>query len=93
MSKTVVKKDGTREDFNPDKIKNSVEKAAADAGLTEGRRQELGAEVLERLEKAEQARQEVATSELREKILKILDELAPSVSEAWRKYDRERNRI
>ena len=34
-------------------------------------------------------KEEIATSELRKKILSELDSVEPSVSAAWRKYDQE----
>ena len=38
----------------------------------------------------EREREEIATSEIKEKILSELDRIEPSVSAAWRKYDEEK---
>lgn len=90
MATVVIKKDGTKEDFDPEKIKNSIRAAAQLAGLTEERTNEVVEQVSAAAIQLAGGKEEIATSELREKILGDLDNLEPSVSTAWRKYDEEK---
>lgn len=90
MANFVIKKDGTKEPFDAEKIKNSILAAAKKAELPEERRDEIVIRVSSiALELASQ-KEEIATSELREKILSELDTIEPSISEAWRKHNQEK---
>ena len=87
MANFVIKKDGTKVPFDPEKIKNSVMAAASEAGLLEEEKTSLAEKVLDAVLVSFGSQEEVATSEIREKVLSGLDAMAPAVSEAWRKYD------
>ncbi|RLC38062.1 MAG: transcriptional regulator [Candidatus Nealsonbacteria bacterium] len=87
MAKEVIKKDGRREPFDPEKIKNSIRKAADGTDLSEERKNEVVQQVAQVVIQMAEEKEEIATSEIREKILSELDRVEPSVSAAWRKYD------
>lgn len=90
MANFVIKRDGTKEPFDAGKIKNSILAAAQRTELSEDRRDEVAIRVSSvALELAAQ-KEEIATSELREKILSELDAIEPSISEAWRKHGQEK---
>jgi len=89
MAKEVIKKDGTKEPFDPEKIRNSIAVAAEQAGLLEERKNEVVEQVATAVIQMAEEKEEIATLELREKILLDLDRIEPSVSAAWRKYDQE----
>lgn len=91
MAKEVIKKDGTREPFDVGKIRNSIAAASAGAGLEEERKNEVIEEVTAAVVQMADAREEITTSELKEKILSELDRVEQVVSESWRKYDQEKN--
>lgn len=90
MTKEVIKKDGTKKPFDAEKIKNSIAAAAARTELPEERKNEVAGQVTAAVIKAIEEKEEIATSEIREKILSELDSVEPSVSAAWRKYDQEK---
>jgi transcriptional repressor NrdR len=89
MASNVVKKDGTKEPFNPEKIRNSIRAAAEQAGLSEERKNEVVEEVATAVIQVAASKEEIATSEIREKILSELDRIESAVSTGWRKYDTE----
>ena len=93
MAQQVVKKDGTREPFDAERIKKAVESAAGRTGLAPERVSELAAQVSDVVLQFAADKEEVASSELREKALAELDRVEPSVAESWRKYDEEQGRI
>jgi transcriptional repressor NrdR len=93
MASNVVKKDGTKEPFNPEKIRNSIRAAAEQAGLSEERKNEVVEEVATAVIQVAASKEEIATSEIREKILSELDRIESAVSTGWRKYDQEQKRV
>jgi len=93
MASTVIKRDGSREDFKPEKIRGSIRKAAKAAGLPEDRIEEVVEQVSGSVIEELKEREEVATTEIRGKVLTHLDTLVPAVSEAWRKYDEKQGKI
>lgn len=90
MAKTVIKKDGSREPFDIEKIRSSIKKAAQEAGLDEGRMNEVIEKTVSRVgETMDEIEEEISSFQIREEILVILDEIEASVSQAWREHDRK----
>jgi len=87
MANFVVKKDGTKEPFDAEKIKKAVVNASREAALAEERGNELAEQILNSVTEAAMGKEEITTSEIKEKILSQLDAVEPSVSAAWRKYE------
>ena len=87
MANTVIKNDGSEGPFDESKIRKSIETAAKEAGLPDGRIEELVEQVTGVAVGLAEGKEKIATSELRESILSKLDEVEPAVSEAWRKHD------
>jgi len=92
MANVVIKKDGTKQPFDPEKIKNSIKMAAQQAGLAEDRVNEIVGQVSVTALQLFAGKEEIATSEIRDKVLSELDNVEPSVSAAWRKYDEEKKK-
>ena len=92
MAQQVVKRDGTKEPFDAEKIKKAIGSAVGRAGLAPERVSELVVQVSDVVSQFAAEKEEVASSELRDKALAELDKLEPSVAESWRKYDQERGR-
>ncbi len=90
MANFVIKRDGTKEPFDAGKIKNSILAAAQRTELSEDRRDEVVIRVSSVVLELAAQKEEIATSELREKILSELDAIEPSISEAWRKHGQEK---
>ena len=91
MPKFVIKKDGTEEPFDVEKLKQSIRINAIDAALTEaGERinklvEEVSAKIIELIDEEEK----ISAEDIKEKVLNELDVVAPKVAEAWREYDRQ----
>jgi len=93
MAKEVIKKDGTKEPFDSEKIKNSIAGAAIRTDLSEERRSEVVWRVSSSVIQMAEGKEEIAISEIREKILSELDTIEPAVAESWRKYEEEKKGI
>jgi transcriptional regulator NrdR family protein len=93
MANFVIKKDGTKEPFDTEKIRRSITAAAQTTNLSEERMKEVVDQVSGAAMQLAEGKEEIATSELREKILSELDITEPSVSEAWRRYEQEKGKV
>ena len=89
MATEVTKRDESKQPFDAEKLKSSIEKSARDAGLPDERVAELVNQVSAKALQLAEGKKEVTSAELREAILSELDSVESSVSEAWRKYDKE----
>lgn len=89
MANQVIKKDGTKQPFDAEKIKNSIAAAAARTTLAEEKQKEVAEQVAAKVIQLAEEKEEIAASEIRENILRELDIVEPAVSEAWRKYNQE----
>ncbi len=85
--KKVIKRKGYEEDFEPEKIKISIEKAAKDAGMNNIFQivEEVSRVVFEFCEEKEI----ISTEDIRNLILDHLKEKYPKVAEAWLNYEKE----
>ena len=93
MASNVIKKDGTIEPFNPEKIKNSIKAAAVETDLSEERKNEVAEQVTATIVQMAEGKEEIATSEIKEKVLSELDSVESAIAEAWRKYDQEKKGV
>ena len=89
MARTVIKRDGTKELFDADKVKKSVQMAAEDAGLEPDRVQDAVMRASQAALELAAGVEEIATSELRDKILEILDVAEPMAADSWHRYEEE----
>lgn len=83
----VVKRDGKREAFNPEKLRRSVKKAAIDAGHELGEKEEVVEAAVSGILKQASDRAEMTTDEIRKNILSQLEEADSTISTAWRRFD------
>jgi len=90
MAKEVTKKDGIKQPFAAEKIRNSIAAAAQTTDLSEERKNEVVEQVATAVIQMAEGKEEIATSEIKEKILSELDSIEPAISEAWRKHDQEK---
>jgi transcriptional regulator NrdR family protein len=87
MINFVIKKDGTKVPFDPEKIKSAVTAAASQAGFSPDEASNTAMKVLDSVIMAFGDREEVPTSEIKGKVLSDLDTMAPEVLAAWKKHD------
>lgn len=93
MAEVVVKKDGSEEPFEPDKIRESVREACKNADLSDTKTEELVEEVSRVALEASSERSRISTTEIRGKLLTKLERVQPSVAEAWREHDQKQGKI
>ena len=92
MAKFVIKRDGRKEPFDVEKIKKAITASASRTDLSEKQLKKVVKKVSKAAVKLAKKKEEIATAEIREKVLSDLDALEPSISEAWRKYDEEKGK-
>ena len=92
MAKEVIKRDGTKEPFDNGKIRRAIEGSAIGAGLTEERVSEVVNQVSGAVLQFAASKEEIATTELADKILGELENIEPTVAEAWKKHEQEKIR-
>jgi transcriptional regulator NrdR family protein len=90
MANFVIKKSGEKQPFDERKLKDSIRSAAKEAGIEENKIEQIVNEVGGQALELAASKEEIATSELKEKILSTLDATEPSVSAVWRKHDSEK---
>ncbi|MBU3942859.1 transcriptional regulator [Patescibacteria group bacterium] len=83
----VIKKNGTKEPFDPEKIRKSIAGAAQRTDIPEERKNEVVEQVTAAVVPTLEGREEIETSEIRETILSELDRIEPGVANAWREYE------
>jgi len=86
MANLVIKSDGSKVPFDPEKLRDSVKMACVDANCDEARTNEVTNKVSGALMALSDSKEEIATSELKTKALEELDREAPEAAAAWRKY-------
>ena len=85
----VIKKDGRRERFDQEKLKDSIVSAAREAGVMNRRWVD---DVIENVSASaiafSRGKKEVEAKILREMILSDLDKLEKKIADAWREFDK-----
>jgi transcriptional repressor NrdR len=84
----VIKKRGTVESFDQDKIKRSIQKAAIDAGYSLNEKEDLINEITEHVTEKVKEEKEVKSDVICEAVLNEMLASSPEIVEAWRKFDR-----
>lgn len=90
MANFVIKKDGAKEPFDAGKIRRAIAGAAQRTELSEERKDEVVEQVLNAVLLSAAGKEEIATTEIRGKILSELSGLEPSVAEEWKRYEQEK---
>jgi len=93
MANFVVKKDGAKEPFDAEKIKNAIAAAAQKTDISEERKNEVVEQVSAAVIQIAEAKEEIATSEIRENIISQLNSIEPAVAASWINYEEEKKRI
>jgi len=90
MAAQVIKRDGTKEVFDENKIRKSIEMAAKGVALAEDRVNAIVAQVAGLVLQFAAGKEEIATKEIWDFIATQLDQVEPTVAESWRKYEQEK---
>jgi transcriptional repressor NrdR len=89
----VTKRNGSKEPFDPEKIKKSIAGAAQQADIPEERKDEVVNEVAGTVIPIFEGREEIDSSDIKKSILSELDRVEPAVASAWRKYEEGKSKI
>ena len=90
MANIVIKRDGARQPFDAEKIKSAIAKAAEEAGHDAAKVASVVDQASAGVLTLAGGVEEIATAEIKMKILADLDTMAPEVAAAWRKHDAEK---
>lgn len=85
----VVKRKGSIESFNPDKIRGSLQKAAIDAGYSVEEKQDIINEVFANINKKLDKGDEIKSETIRACLLTELDKCEPYMAKSWRRFDKK----
>lgn len=85
--KKVVKRKGNVENFSPNKIKGSLQKATIDAGYTVEEKQDIIKEVLNNINKKIDEEKEIKSETIKMCLLTELDKCEPYIAKSWRRFD------
>lgn len=91
MINFVIKKDGAREPFDPEKVKRGIRAATRQANLSEESTATVVEQVFAQVLQFFGTREEVPTLEIRDQILSQLDAVEPRASAAWREHDQKKH--
>ncbi len=87
MTKFVIKKDGKKVPFDSEKLKASIMAACSDAGLSDEEKNSVAMQVSSSVIMDFNTKEEVSTTEIKDKVLSELDTSYSIVAKAWRKYE------
>ncbi len=85
----VIKRRGTVEDFNPNKIKGALQKATIDAGYTIEEKKDILDEVYSNIIQKLRGKEKIKTETIRDCLLTELDKCEPYIVKSVRRFDRK----
>lgn len=92
MVSFVIKRDGSEEPFDSEKMKRAIEAASRGANLSSDRVNEVVNQVSSKVMAELATREKVQSSEIRKMVVSELDRVEPSASAAWKRYAQEKQR-
>ena len=85
----VIKRNGKKEQFRPQKLRKSIENAVSDSGSTITNEMKAIEHATQDAENIARNKNEISTQELRNEIVNDLESDAPEVAQAWRNYEKQ----
>ena len=85
----VIKRNGKKEPFKPQKLRKSIENAVTDAGFTVTKQMKAIEHASQDAEKLAMGRNEISSKDLRNEIVNDLESDSPKVAQAWRNYEKQ----
>jgi len=87
MCNFVIKRDGKKEQYDPNKIEKAIASAAVECDLKEAEILDAVEETCGMIKKVLANLDEISTKDIRDMILIKLDTNWPSIAECWREYE------
>ena len=85
----VVKRDGSKEEFDSAKIKRSIEKAAIDAGYTLEEVNTITKEITEEIAEEAEKNGMITTKAVKDSIFNKFEKTNSPVVKSWKKFDKK----
>ncbi len=85
----VIKRNGKKEAFKPQKLRKSIESAVSDSGSTITDQMKAIEHATQDAENLARGRNEISSKDLRNEIVNDLESDAPEVAQAWRNYEQK----
>jgi len=85
----IVKRNDTREDFDSNKLRRAIEKAAADANIASNRATEIANSAVRDVEEHFKNRDEVRSADIKKRVLEVLDNEGKKVADAARNFKKQ----
>jgi transcriptional repressor NrdR len=85
----VIKRNGKKEQFKPQKLRKSIENAVTEAGFTVTKQMKAIEHATQDAEKLAMNRNEISSKELRNEIVNDLESDAPEVARSWRNFEKQ----
>ena len=85
----VIKSNGKKEPFRPEKIRKSIESAISDSGSTITREMKAIEHATQDAENLARGRNEISTKDIRDEIVNDLESDAPEAAQSWRNYEKQ----
>lgn len=85
----VIKSNGKREQFSPEKVKNSVENAVKDAGFSPQEKMNVIEHASQDVIQMAQNKNQIQTKQIRDTVLNDLEQDDQQVANAWKQYERQ----
>ncbi len=90
MLKQVIKRDGSREPFDGEKLRRSVEVASISAGIQMDKTKEIADRIFGLILEAVADREEISTAELGKNVFSEMSKIEPGAAEIWKKHEEEK---
>ncbi len=85
----VIKSNGKKEQFKPQKLRKSIENAITDAGYTITDQMGTIEQATQDVENMAMDRNEISSREIRNEVVNDLESNAPKAAHSWRNYERQ----
>lgn len=92
MAKFVIKKDGVKELFDAKKLRQAIINTAGGVKLTKKRKDEITEKVFSAVMQVANSKEEITTSELRDKIISELEIFEPTAAKNWKEYEQKKSK-
>jgi len=85
----IIKRNGKKEPFKPQKLRKSIESAVSDSGSTITKEMKAIEHATQDAENLARGRNEISSEDLRNEVVNDLESDAPQVAQAWKNYERQ----
>jgi len=85
----IIKRDDRREDFNSNKLRKAIEKAAEEAKIDKNIATEIADSAIRDVEEHFKDRDEVASADIKKRVIEVLDKEEKQIADAVRNFKKQ----